>query len=125
MANFLIPRQPISRRSVLRGLGASVALPFLDAMQTARAAESAKFPVRMGILFMPNGVRSDAWTPVGEGKTFKLSPILSPLEQHRNDIAVLTNMGHKHCEEGDGHYAKTANRHFDYQDDRQRPALWH
>ncbi len=109
MANIIIPRQPMSRRSVLRGLGATMALPFLDAMQTARAAQSAKFPVRMGILFMPNGVRSDAWTPEGQGTAFKLSPILSPLEQHRNDISVLTNMGHKHCEEGDGHYAKTAN----------------
>jgi hypothetical protein len=76
---------------------------------TARAAASVKAPVRMGFIFMPNGVRQDRWTPEGQGRDFKLSPILQPIERHRGDINILTNLGHENCEGGDGHYAKTAN----------------
>ena len=112
MPSFIIPREPLSRRSVLRGLGATIALPFLNAMvPTARAAASAgaKPPVRMAFIFMPNGVRQDRWTPEGEGQDFKLSPILQPIDRHRGDINILTQLGHENCEGGDGHYAKTAN----------------
>lgn len=101
----------LSRRTVLRGLGATVALPFLEAMQprAARAAAAVKAPTRMGFLFMPNGVREDRWTPEGQGTDFKFSPILSPLEAHRKDITVLTGLGNRASLAGDGHYAKTAN----------------
>ena len=100
----------MSRRAALRGLGATIALPFLDAMApTSRAAQAKPFPTRIGVLFMPNGVRQDRWTPEGEGKDFKFSPILQPLERHRADINVLTQLGHANCRGGDGHYAKTAN----------------
>lgn len=109
MPSFVVPRAALSRRAVLRGLGASVALPFLDAMRPLRAAESRKYPVRLGVIFMPNGVRQDAWTPEGAGRDFKLSPILQPIERHRGDINILTQLSHKNCEHGDGHYAKTAN----------------
>lgn len=110
MANLLLRRDPMSRRSVLRGMGATIALPFLNAMApTARAAQAKPFPVRMGVVFMPNGVHPQRWTPEGEGSDFKLSPILQPLEKHRGEINVLTNLGHHHCRQGDGHYAKTAN----------------
>ena len=109
MAHIIIPRAPLSRRTLLRGMGATLALPLLDAMQSARAAQASKLPVRMGIIFMPNGVRQDCWTPEGEGMNWKSSPILSPLERHRRDVSIFTNLSHKHCEEGDGHYAKTAN----------------
>ncbi len=108
-----MPRfSPISRRHVLRGLGASVALPFLDAMRpvSARASATASVsPTRLGILFMPNGVREDRWTPEGQGTDFRLSPILSPLERHKQDLLVLTGLGNKASLAGDGHYAKTAN----------------
>ncbi|HEY1081837.1 MAG TPA: DUF1552 domain-containing protein [Prosthecobacter sp.] len=100
----------MSRRAVLRGLGATVALPFLDAMRpTARAAQAKAFPTRMGVLFMPNGVHPEKWTPEGTDKDFKFSPTLQPLERHRGDINVLTQLGHANCRGGDGHYAKTAN----------------
>lgn len=108
----------LSRRTVLRGLGATVALPFLDAMRpsSARAAAAATAasgggaaPTRMAFLFMPNGVREDRWTPEGQGTDFKFSPILSPLEAHRKDITVLTGLGNRASLSGDGHYAKTAN----------------
>lgn len=96
---------------MLRGIGATVALPFLEAMRpmTARAAAATQAPVRLGVLFMPNGVREDRWTPEGEGRGFKLSPILSPLEKYRQDLTVLTGLGNHNSLGGDGHYAKTAN----------------
>ncbi|SKA80796.1 Protein of unknown function [Prosthecobacter debontii] len=103
----------LSRRTVLRGLGATVALPFLDAMRPSRARAASVMagaaPIRMAFLFMPNGVREDRWTPEGQGTEFKLSPILSPLEAHKRDITVLTGLGNRASLSGDGHYAKTAN----------------
>lgn len=99
----------LSRRTVLRGLGATVALPFLDAMRPRSVRAAAGVPTRLGFLFMPNGVREDRWTPEGQGADFKLSPILTPLEAHRKDITVLTGLGNRASLSGDGHYAKTAN----------------
>ena len=110
MSYISIPREPMSRRAALRGLGATVALPFLDAMMpSARAAQGKAFPTRLGVVFMPNGVRQDCWTPEGEGSGFKFSPVLQPLERHREHVNVLTQLGHANCQGGDGHYAKTAN----------------
>lgn len=112
MSYISVPRDPLSRRTVLRGLGATIALPFLEAMNAttrAAAAQGGAFPTRLGVLFMPNGVRADRWTPEGTGKDFKLSPILQPLERHRQHLNVLTQLGHANCRGGDGHYAKTAN----------------
>lgn len=108
MTNLLISRETMSRRSVLRGMGATIALPFLNAMvPNARATKA--LPVRMGVVFMPNGVHPERWTPTGEGKDFQMSPILKPLEKHKDGLNILTNLGHENCEQGDGHYAKTAN----------------
>jgi len=112
MSYISIPREPLSGRATLRGLGATIALPFLDVMRpSARAVQgqAAAFPTRLGVLFMPNGVRKDCWTPEGEGREFQFSPILKPLERHRQHINVLTHLGHANCRGGDGHYAKTAN----------------
>ena len=112
MSTFFIPPSAISRRTLLRGLGAAVALPFLEAMgPRGRAAKGGggAFPTRLGVVFMPNGVRADCWTPEGQGKEFSFSPILQPLERHRSEINVLSQLGHVNCIGGDGHYAKTAN----------------
>jgi hypothetical protein len=105
---------PLSRRTFLRGAGVALALPWLEAMKPARVlcaadgAASAPAPVRLAVLFMPNGVHPGTWTPEGEGRDFCLSPILEPLEDFREDLLVLTNLGHKACRTGDGHYVKTA-----------------
>jgi Protein of unknown function (DUF1552) len=100
----------INRRTLLRGAGATLALPFLEAMQASgRGASATTTPTRLGILFMPNGVRKDAWTPEGAGRDFKLSRILAPLEDCRQDITVLTGLGNRNSIGGDGHYCKTAN----------------
>jgi hypothetical protein len=61
----------------------------------------------MAMLYMPNGVREDRWTPDGTGDRFKLSPILSPLEKHREEILILTGLQNKASFSGDGHYVKT------------------
>ncbi|BCU78771.1 DUF1552 domain-containing protein [Luteolibacter sp. LG18] len=108
MAHFQSQRWLMPRRSFLRGAGATLALPFLDAMRPLMAAgTAASFPVRMALLYMPNGVRADRWTPQGEGAGFELSPILSPLQRHREDLLVLTGLQNKASFTGDGHYVKT------------------
>ena len=93
-------RRPISRRRLLRGTGAALALPWLEAMlpRTVSAAERegaapSDAPVRLAALFVPNGVRQDMWTPHGEGRDFKLSPTLEPLADVRDQLLVLTNAG--------------------------------
>lgn len=101
-------RWQLDRRTLLKGIGATLALPALEAMRPVMAAGTAgNFPVRMAMLYMPNGVRPDRWTPEGTGSKFRLSPILSPLESHRDDILVLTGLQNKASFGGDGHYVKT------------------
>ncbi|MCP5531987.1 MAG: DUF1552 domain-containing protein [Akkermansiaceae bacterium] len=108
MAHLQSQKWLMPRRSFLRGAGATLALPFLDAMRPLMAAgSSARMPVRIALLYMPNGVRPDRWTPDGDGSRFKLSPILSPLEKHRDDLLVLTGLQNKASFTGDGHYVKT------------------
>ncbi len=103
----------ISRRTMLKGVGAMMSLPLLEAMGpfTAGAASAAarkgKHPVRLAVLYMPNGVNPHAWTPKGTGANFELSPILEPLAQHKNDLLVLTDLWNAASNTGDGHYVKT------------------
>src|SRR3954467_12919937 len=81
----------ISRRTLLRGAGAALGLPWLEVMTpVARAANST--PVRMAVLYMPNGTHPNMWTPQGEGANFQLSPTLEPLGDLKKDILVLTNL---------------------------------
>ncbi|WP_367872104.1 DUF1552 domain-containing protein [Luteolibacter sp. Populi] len=108
MANIQSQKWLMPRRSFLRGAGATLALPFLEAMRPLMAAgSSGSLPIRIALLYMPNGVRADRWTPEGKGKGFKLSPILSPLEKHKQDLLVLTGLQNKASFTGDGHYVKT------------------
>lgn len=87
----------ISRRTVLRGLGTALALPWLEAMSPAprisRAAENASgVPKRMAFLYVPNGAHMDAWTPDKEGADFALPATLQALEPFKNDLLVLTGL---------------------------------
>ena len=78
MANIQSNRWQISRRQTLKGLGATMALPFLEAMRPLHGQSTASSdPVRMACLFMPNGVRPDKWTPTGSGKTRRGAGILT------------------------------------------------
>lgn len=101
----------ISRRRMLKGLGACIALPFLDAMGFPGSGYSPqKSPVRNAFLFMPNGVHPDHWTPKGLGREFELTRQLLPLKEYKQDIQILGElMNHKSIFKGaDGHYAKSA-----------------
>ena len=99
---------PLSRRTVLKGLGATLALPWLEAMRPrALASDAVKSPVRMAVLYMPNGVCPGAWAPTGAGREFELSPILAPLAPHKDDILVLRELWNAASDTGDGHYVKT------------------
>ncbi len=84
----------ISRRTVLRSAGAAVALPWLEAMQPARAARlpEGEAPVRAAFLFHPNGVYPPAWNTQGEGRDYELSAILEPLRELRGDVSVVANV---------------------------------
>ncbi len=107
--NIQSNRWIIDRRTMLKGIGATLALPALEAMRPlmAKGTAGTTFPVRMALLYMPNGVRADRWTPEGTGSRFTLSPILSPLERHRDDLLVLTGLQNRASFTGDGHYVKT------------------
>ncbi len=102
---------PLSRRAVLRGAGATLALPWLEAMlpgATAKSAKAPKPPVRMAILYMPNGVREDMWTPAGAGRDFQLSPTLQPLSDFKDSLTVATQLWNSSAKGGEGHYVKTS-----------------
>lgn len=97
----------ISRRTVLRGFGASLALPFLEAMSPAvAAAESVSAgaaPVRMAFCFVPNGVNLKNWIPESAGSDYKMPWSLQPLSAVRDDLLVLTGLTHdKGRANGDG-----------------------
>jgi hypothetical protein len=81
----------LPRRTVLKGIGASMALPFLDAMlPVARAA--AKPVSRFQAFYTPNGMAMEYWSPKTEGSAFELSPILEPLAPYRNQMLVLSGI---------------------------------
>jgi hypothetical protein len=94
---------PISRRTMLRGTGAALALPWLEAMA---ATTRQVLPRRMAVLYMPNGVHPDQWTPQGEGRDFELSPTLAPLADLKDTLLVPTNLWNAASVGGDGHYVK-------------------
>ena len=101
MITFL-SRKSLSRRTILRGIGASVALPLLDSM--VPALKSAPVPVRRAaFLYTPNGIIMKDWTPTSEGAGFTFTPTLKPLESFRDHVLVLTGLQHHNGESlGDG-----------------------
>jgi hypothetical protein len=107
---MIITRMALERRTFLRGLGAAVALPMLDAMvpALARAGQSpAAGKCRIGFVYVPNGVAmNDAinyWTPSGAGADFELSPILTPFAPYRDRLTVVSGLAQKQGESlGDG-----------------------
>jgi len=92
---MIVTRKAINRRTMLRGLGASVALPLLDAMVPALTAfqKTAAKPVnRFGAVYVPNGMVMREWTPAEEGNAFEFTPILKPLEPFRDRLLVLSGL---------------------------------
>jgi hypothetical protein len=89
----IVTRKALSRRAILRGVTASVALPFLDAMVPAFAARRApQSPMRLGFVYVPNGVIMEHWTPSAIGAGFDFTPILEPLVPLSNKILVLSGL---------------------------------
>lgn len=87
-------KKALPRRTFLRGVGGSVALPFLDAMVPALSAAPAA-PVRMGFVYVPNGIDMRYWTPPQNGPfTGELPRILTPLDPFRGDFTLLSNLTH-------------------------------
>ena len=100
---------PLSRRALLRGAGVSLGLPWLEAMIIPAAFASSKLPknpVRLAVLYMPNGVNTDAWSPQGNGRDFTLSPTLAPLQDLKDQVVVMSNLWNAASKGGDGHYVK-------------------
>ena len=84
-------RQALPRRTILKGLGATMALPFLDAM-LPRGRAATKPVNRFLTFYTPNGMAMEYWSPKGEGSTFELSPILEPLAPFKNQMLVLSGI---------------------------------
>lgn len=96
---MMIMKKALPRRTFLRGMGATLALPLLDAMAPAMAATPS--PVRrLGFVYMPMGAHIPDWTPSGEGKLTELSPTLKSLAPVVDHVTVLTNMELKNAYPG-------------------------
>ena len=92
---MIVRRPPLSRRTVLRGLGTTMALPFLEAMMpSARAADIAARPKRLSVFYTPNGMAMGEYRPAATGADFALSPTLAPLAPFRERIVVVSGLGH-------------------------------
>ncbi|MFY0527786.1 DUF1552 domain-containing protein [Archangium gephyra] len=87
----------LSRRTVLRGLGALMALPVLEQMEppVARAAEPGATPRRLAVFYVPCGLYMPNFTPQGTGRSWTLSPTLQPLAPVKDDVLVLSGLSHE------------------------------
>ncbi|HVJ69789.1 MAG TPA: DUF1552 domain-containing protein, partial [Caulifigura sp.] len=100
----------LPRRTFLKGMGASLGLPFLDAMlpRTVLAGAVAKgatavAPTRMAFVFFPNGAIMRDWKPTAVGTDFELPKTLAPLAKHKSDLLVVSGLAHdKGRANGDG-----------------------
>jgi hypothetical protein len=81
----------LPRRTLLKGIGTTMALPFMDAMLPPMRA-AVKAPNRFQAFYTPNGMAMDYWTPKGEGTNFELSPIMQPLAPYKDKLLVLSGL---------------------------------
>jgi len=105
---MFITKLALPRRTFLRGVGATIALPLLDAMVPAvtALAKTPAVPVpRLGFIYHPMGTIYDHWTPAAEGTSFELPRILAPLAGFREQMLIVTGLNHKEgASKGDGSY---------------------
>ena len=107
---MIITEKSIPRRMMLREIGASLALPLLDGMAPAATPlrkTAAKPARRLGVVYVPNGMMMDHWTPAAEGTEFDFPTILEPLEPFRDSVQVLSGMRGKDAE---GPHARASTR---------------
>jgi hypothetical protein len=89
----LLTSKALPRRTVLRGLGATLSLPLLDAMFPAGARAQARKPIhRFQTFYVPNGMAMQHWLPTETGRDFALTPILEPLAPYRNQTTILSGL---------------------------------
>lgn len=109
---MLIPSHPVPRRTLLRGLGVTLSLPWLEAMRSrgyAQEAAGTKSPNRMAMLYVPNGKNMADWTPKSDGAGFELTPILEPLAAVKDQLLVLSGLtadGARAYADGGGDHAR-------------------
>jgi hypothetical protein len=97
MSGRFITKKHLSRRTLLRGAGAAIALPLLDAMIPARTAfaQTAAAPrTRLACVYIPHGATMDKWTPAEVGSKFELSEILAPLAPFRERVTIVSGLAH-------------------------------
>lgn len=96
----------ISRRTILRGAGAALALPWLESKASAAETALTEPPLRSVFMYMPNGVRPDFWTPAGDGESYEITPHLKSLEPLKNDFLLLENLWNAKTVGRNGHWPK-------------------
>ncbi len=97
----------IARRTLLRGAGVALSLPWLESFSKAAATENlTEPPLRMAFMFMPNGVRPEHWTPAGDGEDYEITPHLKPLASLKNDFLLLENLWNRNSVGRNGHWPK-------------------
>jgi hypothetical protein len=105
---MLISTLALPRRTFMRGLGAAVALPFLEAMVPAFKASAAPASPRFGAVFVPNGAIVEEWIPKTAGASFDLPTILQPLERYKETVVVVSNLTRAHPGVVEGDHAISA-----------------
>jgi hypothetical protein len=102
---MIIFNKPMPRRTFLKGVGASISLPFLDAMMPVFAAvgdASGVRPTRLSFIEVPNGIIMDQFTPKVEGSDFELTQVLKPLEAYRDRMLVISGLAQNQAAKLDG-----------------------
>jgi hypothetical protein len=100
----------MTRRTLLRGAGVALSLPWLESTSAAAPADGVERlsepPLRMAFMFMPNGVRPELWTPPGDGEAYEITHHLKPLEPFKNDFLLLENLWNRNSIGRNGHWPK-------------------
>jgi hypothetical protein len=110
----MLTRKHLPRRTFLKGMGAAIALPMLDAMTPALSAfgrSAAPSPLRMAFTYVPNGITMADWTPKGVGAAFELSRVMKPMAPFRQDMSILSGLAHRNgmaLGDGPGDHARAA-----------------
>jgi len=97
----IVTGKHITRRTLLRGAGAAVALPWLDAMRPALAS-TPKAVGRVGVVYVPNGIIMNQWLPSKTGADFEFARVMKPLERFRDDIVVVSGLSNHAANRGKG-----------------------
>ena len=110
---MIVTKKAIGRRTVLRGIGATLALPLLDGMVPALTAlgQTPARPIRrLGVVYVPNGIRMEHWTPAVDGTGFDFTQILQPLAPFRDRLLVLSGLSSGNGPQSSGVHARASTK---------------